>query len=460
MDTVDFARVVAEFGAGSALLVEPGTSAAAHVPAHWAPIAGARDSRARSAAAVALWNLDMFELVPRFGAVLAECLDDVRVCLLRGDWVLLYALRKPFQPHEFRIGWDPETFGADVPRHWDALPEPLRVFLGMVHAGFTDLDGVSFGPTRPRDMQTYDELGLAESVRNRDTDERIPGDRAMLIAKGLGDTNYFASPDLPVDTVGWEYGGDMERPMDFGRTLDDLMGYGFQLERDLSPEPAAPVTPDELRRRVAALSTVRAARAIVWNRELTEDTARARIREIVTELLDALDGQLGARPQDGPDGETILPCDDDAGNLYQVDRLEARYFLDPPPPDRPQAYLPLILEQRRTLGHGSSATGSAFTVARRRTHRGSPGTRPLPRWPDHRDRGFPAGRPPICRHPRTAGGRLRYTCPGRRPAACPDRDSRRPVPDHPARASRGRSRSSPCRGTHSAGAGFRTGDRR
>lgn len=343
VDTVDFARVVAEFGSGSALLVEPGTAAAAHVPAHWAPIAGARDPRVRCAAAVALWNLDMFELVPRFGAVLAECLDDVRVCLLRGDWVLLYALRKPFQPHEFRIGWDPATFGADVPRHWDALPEPLRVFLGMVHAGFTDPDGISFGLTRPRDMQTYDELGLAESVRNRDTDERIPGDRAMLIAKGLGDTNYFASPDLPGDTVGWEYGGDMERPMDFGRTLDDLMGYGFQLERDLPPESAAPVTPDELRQRVAALPTVRAARAVVWNRELTEDAARARIREIVTELLDALGGQLAARPQDGPDGETILPCDDDAGNVYQVDRLEARYFLEPPPPDRPQAYLPLIL---------------------------------------------------------------------------------------------------------------------
>lgn len=139
VDTVDFARVVAEFGPGSALLVEPGSSAAAHVPARWAGIAGGRDSCARRAAAVALWNLDMFELVPRFAAVLDECLDDVRVCLLRGDWLLLYALRKPFAPHEFRIGWDPETFGADLPPHWSALPEALRVFLSTVHAGFTDL---------------------------------------------------------------------------------------------------------------------------------------------------------------------------------------------------------------------------------------------------------------------------------------------------------------------------------
>ncbi|WP_280352208.1 hypothetical protein, partial [Nocardia abscessus] len=36
MDTVDFARVVAEFGPSSALLVEPGSSAAAHVPPRWA----------------------------------------------------------------------------------------------------------------------------------------------------------------------------------------------------------------------------------------------------------------------------------------------------------------------------------------------------------------------------------------------------------------------------------------
>ncbi|MGW1741774.1 hypothetical protein ACWCPQ_23565 [Nocardia sp. NPDC001965] len=371
MDTVDFARVVAEFGSGSALLVEPGSSAAAHVPAQWAEIAGACDARVRGAAAVALWNLDMFELMPRFGAVLAECLDDVRVCLLRGDWVLIYALRKPFQPHEFRIGWDPATFGVNVPSCWDRLPEPLRVFLSMVHAGFTDLDGISFGPARPRDMQTYAALGMAESVRNWDTGERIPDDRAMLIAKGLGDTNYFVSADLPADTVGWEFGGDMERPMDFGRTFDDLMGRGFELARDWPPEPAAtetPPTPEELRQRIAALSTVRAARAVVWTRELTEESARARIAGLVAELLEAVGGQLRISPRDGRDGETVLPCDDDAGNIYQLDRLEIRYFLDPPPPDRPQAYLPLIL---RTWEHSdwtvTTSTGIDGISAQART---------------------------------------------------------------------------------------------
>ncbi|WP_454197155.1 hypothetical protein [Nocardia sp. Marseille-Q1738] len=346
MDTVDFARVVAEFGPGSALLVEPGSSAAAHVPPRWAGIADCRDSRARCAAAVALWNIDLFvDLLPRFGAVLEECLDDVRICLLRGDWVLLYALRKPFQPHEFRIGWEPETFGADQPPYWDALPAALRVFLGTVHAGFTDLDGISFGPTRPRDMQTYHALNLTESVRNWEAAEEIPGDRAMLIAKGLGDTRYFVSPDLPGGAIGWEADGHLDRPLDFAQTFDELMSYGFQLERDLPPEAAVPATsptPQELRQ--ASMSVPRAARAVVWNRELTEEIARDRIRDLVAELLDALGGQMRIRTQEGLGGETILPFDDDAGNIYQVDRLEARYFLDPPAPDRADIYPPVIVQ--------------------------------------------------------------------------------------------------------------------
>ncbi|WP_280491840.1 hypothetical protein [Nocardia asiatica] len=345
MDAVEFARVVAEFGPGCALLVEPGSSAAAHVPPRWAAIAGGRDCRARRAAAVALWNLDLFaDVLPRFGAVLEECLDDVRVCLLRGDWVLLYALRKPFQPHEFRIGWDPETFGADRPPYWDALPEALRVFLTTVHAGYTDLDGISYGPTRPRDMRTYHALHLEDSVRNWEAGEDIPGDRAMLLAKGLGETRYFVSPDLPGGAIGWEADGHLDRPLDFAQTFDELMSYGFQLERDSPPEtaaPATPPTPEELRQ--ASMSVLRAARAVVWVRDLTENVARDRIRDLVAELLDALGGQIRIRPQEGLGGETILPFDDDAGNIYQVDRLETRYFLDPPAPDRPDIYPPVIV---------------------------------------------------------------------------------------------------------------------
>ncbi|NUS45942.1 MAG: hypothetical protein HOQ24_19895 [Mycobacteriaceae bacterium] len=368
MDDVEFARVAAEFGPGSALLVEPGSSAAAHVPARWAGVAGGLDSAARRSAAVALWNLDMLvELTPRFAAVLGECLDDVRVCLLRGDWVLLYALRKPFQPHEFRIGWDPDTFGADEPAHWNALPQALRVFLGTVHAGFTDLDGISFGPTRPRDMLTYEALDLVARVRNWEAGEDIAGSRATLVAKGMGDTRYFVSPDLPGGTIGWEADGNMDKPLDLPQALDDLMSYGFQLERDLPPAPAAPApTPDELRRAIE--SVPRAARAVVWNRELTENAARARTRDLVAQLLDGLGGQMVLRTDDGPNGETVLPFDDDAGNIYQVDRLETRYFLDPPPPDRADIYPSVIV--RIWERHGwkvTLAADAAGIVARAQT---------------------------------------------------------------------------------------------
>ncbi|WP_067540815.1 hypothetical protein [Nocardia crassostreae] len=316
MDSVDFARVVAEFGPGAALLVEPGSAAAAHVPARWAEIAAAADSQARCSAVVALWNMDMlFKLTPRFGAVLGECLADVRICLLHGDWVLLYALRKPFQPLEFRIGWDPATFGADRPPHWDVLPEPLRVFLSTVHAGFTDLDGISYGPTRPRHMRTYDALNLYHPVRNWEAAQDIPGYRALPIAKGLGDAHYFVSPDLPGGTIGWEAGGNLDRPLDFAQTFDDLMSYGFQLQRELAPPPASKGD------RFAPI-TARAARAVVVNTELTEDLAREHIRGLVADLLDALGGQVRAHPQDGLNGETILPFDDDAGNIHDVDRLE------------------------------------------------------------------------------------------------------------------------------------------
>ncbi|WP_225730323.1 MULTISPECIES: hypothetical protein [unclassified Nocardia] len=366
MGNPDFARVVAEFRSGSALLVEPGSSAAAHVPPRWAEIARHDDPGARRAAAIALWNLDVLvELLPRFGAVLNECLDDVRVCLLRGDWVLLYALRKPFQPYAFRIGWDPGTFGADLPPYWERLPKALRVFLDTVHAGFTDLDGISFGPTRPRDMRTYRTLNIVESVRNWEAAEDIPGDRALLIAKGLGQTRYFVSPDLPGGTIGWEAGGHLERPLDFAHTFDELMSYGFELDRDRVREPAVPAIslgPQALR------SVPPIARAVVWDPELTEDAARDRIRDLVADLLRALGGQMRIRTQEGLNGEMILPFDDDAGNIYHVDRLETRYFLEPPDPDRTDIYPPVII--RIWERHGwevTLATDANGIVAQART---------------------------------------------------------------------------------------------
>jgi hypothetical protein len=354
VDSVDFSRVVAEFGAGAALLIEPGSTAAAHVPARWSAVASGVDPATRRAAAVALWNFDMAELTPRFTAVLDECLDDVRVCLLRGDWVLLYALRPPFGAHEFRIGWDPESFGADEPPYWQLLPEALRVFLRTVHAGFTDLDGISYGPARPRDMLTYREADIEPSVRDWDAAVDIPAERVVLIAKGLGGTRYFVSPDLPDGCIGWEAGGNMKQPLDFARTFDDLISHGFRLRRDAPPETAAP--------QPGSAQAQPVARAVVWHRELTEDAARERLRELVADVLDTAGGQLRVRPRDGLDGELVLPCDDGAGNVYQIDRLEVRYFLDPPPPDRAAVYVPLIVRAWERHGWKVTHSGDAHGI--------------------------------------------------------------------------------------------------
>ncbi|MEV6279462.1 hypothetical protein [Nocardia sp. NPDC051832] len=330
MDTTDFARVVAEFGSGAALLVEPGSAPAAHVPTRWSRIAAGRDAADRCAATTALWQVDgLTEMLPRFGLVLAECLEDVRICLLRGDWVLLYALRKPFQPAEFRIGWDPETFGRDQPAYWYALPDPLRGFLARIHAGFTDLDGVSYGPIRPRDMLAYSELGLPASIRNWQAAEDIPGDRAMLLAQGLGGTRYFVSPDLPPGTIGWEAEGQLDRPLDFPETLDELMSYGFQLRAELPPRP---LTTD------VSLELLEVERAVAWNPELTEHVARERIRTLIADLLHALGGQLRLCTRGDDNGENVLPC----GDTDELDRLEARYLLEPPAPDAPGLWAPLI----------------------------------------------------------------------------------------------------------------------
>ncbi|RDI65050.1 hypothetical protein [Nocardia pseudobrasiliensis] len=366
MDTVDFARVVAEFGVGNALLVEPGAPAATQVPAKWAGVVVGDEPRARRAAATALWTLDMLMLLPRFAAALDECLDDVRVCLLRGDWVLLYAFRKPFQAHEFRIGWEPETFGPDLPPHWDSLPTALRNFLRTVHAGFTDLDGISFGPTRPRDMRTYRALSLEEPVRNWEADQDIPGDRMTLVTQGMGGTRYFVSPNLPGGTIGWEFGGNLDKPLEFDETLDELMSKGFQLERDRAAEPEKP--PEDPRRTLSRVRSMRAARAVVWSSELTEEIARARIRGLVAELLRALGGQFRVRPQDGPDGEMILPCDDGAGAMYDLDRLEVNYFLDQPWPDPPDIYPSVIMRIWEQLGWPvTPATDPYGIVAQART---------------------------------------------------------------------------------------------
>ncbi|MGY2063331.1 hypothetical protein ACW9HQ_51275, partial [Nocardia gipuzkoensis] len=82
----------------------------------------------------------------------------------------------------------------------------------------------------------------------------------------------------------------------------------------------------------------------------------------------ALGGQFRVRPQDGSDGEMILPFDDDAGSMYDVDRLVVNYFLDQPWPDPPDIYPAVIMRIWEQLGwQTTSSTDPHGIVAQART---------------------------------------------------------------------------------------------
>ncbi|MFQ6331210.1 hypothetical protein ACLMAL_34450 [Nocardia sp. CWNU-33] len=364
MEEIGLAEIIDALRPAVADLVEPGSPAAAHVPARWQAIARATWPQDRRELALALWNLDFLNVLPRFVAVLDEFLVDVRVALLRGDWVLLYILRGEYQPPVIRIGWDPSTFGADEPPFFDCLPEPLRAFLRTVHAGFTAPEGESFGPLRPRDMITYAELGVGHAVvHNWDADVEISPNRVMLIADAISGIRYCVSPDLPAGTIGFELGGNIDSPQPFDSTFDTFMSKGFVLSRDKLPQSAETTAHDGL---LPILEPV--ARAVVWNRSLDESTAREQIRDYLADLLDALPGAPSLHPQHGMDGELILPFDDDAGNVYQVDRLDVRYWLAGLPADATAAYLDMVIADWRKRGWNVHTTdGESGIVGHART---------------------------------------------------------------------------------------------
>ncbi|MGO4650046.1 hypothetical protein AB4305_34820 [Nocardia sp. 2YAB30] len=197
-------------------------------------------------------------------------------------------------------------------------------------------------------MMTYAELGLGDTVHNWDADIEVPPDRVMLVANAVTGVRYCASPDLPTGTIGFEAGGNIDRPEPFDSTLDTAMSKGFVLSRD-RPAPSAAHT--------APLSVpTPVARAVVWNRSLDESTARERIREYLADLLAAIPGTPSLQPEHGMDGELILPYDDDAGNTYQVDRLDIRYRLAGVPANATADYLEIVVAEWRKRGWDVSTT--------------------------------------------------------------------------------------------------------
>ncbi len=230
MTEFDLTEIVAEIaGSNPVALVEPGSPEAGQVPLPWRPIASSSDAADRAAAALALWNQDFLDLVPRFAEVFRERLEDVRVCRLRDDWALLYLAHDPLEPHVTWIGWEPDSSGAARPPFWDAIPGPARGFLTGVHAGFTGPDWESHGLIPPRWMKTFAEWidFDATAIEQWDDEADVRSTRMTVVTTNGSSLYYCASPDIPPGRIALVYEDDIDGESEFGAALDELMSERF-----------------------------------------------------------------------------------------------------------------------------------------------------------------------------------------------------------------------------------------
>lgn len=129
-------------------ILEPGDETRALIPQVWWPVAESADPEERKRAALALWNDNFLELVPRFAQALRNDLVDVRV--VKHPWIgtpsLDYVVAGIEAGHyAVWMGENPATFGDQDPPLFESLPLPVRAFLREVHAGFTTWDRESCG---------------------------------------------------------------------------------------------------------------------------------------------------------------------------------------------------------------------------------------------------------------------------------------------------------------------------
>jgi hypothetical protein len=118
-------------------------------------------------------------------------------------------------------GFDPRTFG-EPPPFWQSFPQPLRVFLHEVHAGFIS-SGAGFGPLPPSHMQTLAKLAdFPDGIPMWDEMAEIASTRLVLVASDGGLMRFCLSPDLTPGQVALVYEGDVD-PQDLSTELDELM---------------------------------------------------------------------------------------------------------------------------------------------------------------------------------------------------------------------------------------------
>lgn len=231
MAEFDLDQIAGDLDKGPVKFVDAGSRELTQVPERWQEIAASTTPAARRAAALSLWNQEFVDMVPKFAQALRDNLADVRVCVLRGDWVLVYVAPAADQRFLLWVGWDPDTFSEAQPPFWNAIPKPPQDFLTTVHAGFTAPDGESFGIVQPARMTTYAEWsGFDDPAEEWDQEGEISSTRFMFVTKDSGLLILCVSPDLQDGKVALIYEGDIDSREDFGPALDNLMTSRFEPE--------------------------------------------------------------------------------------------------------------------------------------------------------------------------------------------------------------------------------------
>jgi hypothetical protein len=85
---------------------------------------------------------------------------------------------------------------------WESFPEPLKVFLQEVHAGFMSGSYGTYGIERPLHMQTMAQrLDLPCALAQFDEWSDIPAAHLVEFSRDSGKTSFCLSPDTPGEVV-------------------------------------------------------------------------------------------------------------------------------------------------------------------------------------------------------------------------------------------------------------------
>jgi hypothetical protein len=227
MTGVDQGMIAASVLRRSLAFVEEGSSDVSLVPEQWHPILLSADAESRRQTALALWNRDFLDLVPRFARALHTHLEDVRVCIVDDCPALVYVTESDDGECISWVGYDPRSFG-DPPLFWDSFPDPLQVFLRKVHAGFTSGLEADYGPMRPEDMDTIANLAYCpEGIPGWEEISEIASTRLLQFAADGGLMKYCVSPDLTRGEIALVYEGTVDARA-LGVELDELLMMRFE----------------------------------------------------------------------------------------------------------------------------------------------------------------------------------------------------------------------------------------